>query len=53
MTVEVGEYLDLYIPQFGGSYTGEVDHVALIQTAIVPVEGPTSPGCGALSTPLL
>ena len=27
MTVEVGEYLDLYIPQFGGSYTGEVDHI--------------------------
>lgn len=26
-SVEVGEYLDLYIPQIEGSYTGEVDYI--------------------------
>ena len=47
MTVEVGEYLDLYIPQFGGSYTGEVDHVITHPNGDRTVEAHI-PGAGSL-----
>ena len=47
MTVEVGEYLDLYIPQFGGSYTGEVDHVVTHPNGDRTVEAHI-PGAGSL-----
>jgi len=47
MTVEVGEYLDLYIPQFGGSYTGEVDHVQNHPNGDRTVEAHI-PGAGSL-----
>lgn len=47
MTVEVGEYLDLYIPQFGGSYTGEVDHIETHPNGDRTVEAHI-PGAGSL-----
>ena len=47
MSVEVGEYLDLYIPQFGGSYTGEVDHVVTHPNGDRTVEAHI-PGAGSL-----
>ncbi|MCZ8528755.1 hypothetical protein [Alteromonas sp. PRIM-21] len=47
MTVEVGEYLDLYIPQFDGSYTGEVDHVVTHPNGDRTVEAHI-PGAGSL-----
>ena len=47
LTVEVGEYLDLYIPQFGGSYTGEVDHIETHPNGDRTVEAHI-PGAGSL-----
>lgn len=47
LTVEVGEQLDLYIPQLGGSYNGEVDHVQYHQNGDRTVEA-FIPGAGSL-----
>lgn len=47
LSVEVGEYLDLYIPQFGGSYTGEVDHIQTHPNGDRTVEAHI-PGAGTL-----
>lgn len=47
LTVEIGEYLDLYIPQIGGSYTGEVDHIQVHENGDRTVEA-YIPGAGSL-----
>ena len=47
MTVEIGEYLDLYIPQLGGSYTGEVDFIQQHPNGDRTVEAHI-PGAGTL-----
>ena len=47
MTVEIGEYLDLYIPQLGGSYTGEVDFIQQHSNGDRTVEAHI-PGAGTL-----
>lgn len=46
-TVEVGDYLDLYIPQIGGSYTGEVDYIQIHPNGDRTVEA-YIPGAGTL-----
>lgn len=46
-TVEIGEYLDLYIPQLGGSYTGEVDYIQTHPNGDRTVEAHI-PGAGTL-----
>ena len=47
LTVEVGEYLDLFIPQLGGSYTGEVDFIQTHPNGDRTVEAHI-PGAGSL-----
>jgi hypothetical protein len=47
LSVEIGEYLDLYIPQFGGSYTGEVDHMVTHPNGDKTIEAHI-PGAGSL-----
>jgi hypothetical protein len=46
-SVEVGDYLDLYIPQIGGSYTGEVDRIDIHSNGDRTVEA-YIPGAGKL-----
>ena len=46
-SVEVGDYLDLYIPQIGGSYTGEVDYIQVHPNGDRTVEA-YIPGAGTL-----
>ncbi len=47
LTVEIGESLDLYIPQLGGSYNGEVDHIQQHPNGDRTVEA-FIPGAGSL-----
>lgn len=47
LTVELGESLDLYIPQLGGSYNGEVDHISEHPNGDRTVEA-FIPGAGSL-----
>lgn len=46
-TVEIGEFIDLYIPQIGGSYTGEVDFITEHENGDRTVEA-AIPGAGKL-----
>lgn len=46
-TVEVGDNLELYIPQLGGSYNGEVDHIQQHPNGDRTVEA-FIPGAGSL-----
>lgn len=46
-SVEIGDYLDLYIPQIGGSYTGEVDQIRVHENGDRTVEA-YIPGAGTL-----
>ena len=46
-SVEVGDYIDLYIPQIGGSYTGEVDYITQHPNGDRTVEA-YIPGAGSL-----
>ncbi|RLV58845.1 hypothetical protein D5018_15185 [Parashewanella curva] len=45
--LEVGDYVDLYIPQMGGSYTGEVDFIQLHSNGDKTIEA-NIPGAGRL-----
>ena len=47
LTVELGESLDLYIPQLGGSYNGEVDHISEHPNGDRTIEA-FIPGAGSL-----
>ncbi|WP_133406386.1 hypothetical protein [Parashewanella tropica] len=45
--LEVGDYIDLYIPQMGGSYTGEVDFIQSHSNGDKTIEA-NIPGAGRL-----
>ena len=45
--LEIGDYMDLYIPQIGGSFTGEVDHITSHANGDRTVEA-YIPGAGSL-----
>ncbi len=47
LSVEVGEYMDLYIPQINGSYTGEVDYITEHENGDRTIEAHI-PGAGNL-----